>query len=563
MSVADWTVLLGTLGVIAAYGVWKSRKVQSAEAHLRGGPGIGWVTVGLSVMATQASAITFLSGPGQAFTDGMGFIQIYLGLPLAMIVVSSVMVPVYYRLRVFTAYEYLERRFDLRMRLLTAALFLVQRGVSAGITIYAPAIMLSSVLGWSLGLTNTLIGVTVIAYTVSGGSDAVSQTHKQQMAVILVGMVIAAGLLVARLPPWVTVDDAAALAGATGRMSLIDFEFDPRTRYNIWSGLIGGFFLSLSYFGTDQSQVQRYLGASSLLASRMGLLFNAVLKIPMQLGVLFVGILLFTNYVFHPSPMLFDEPLVARIEASSAAAELGELEGEWTTAWERRREAAARFVSARGTTDEPARRAELALADERAASVRADGRALAARSVVDGDREDSDFVFLHFILHGLPAGLVGLLLAVLLSAAMSSTASELSALGTTTTIDFYRRLVRPGATDAESLRASRAFTAIWGLVALAFASYASLFDNLIEAVNILGSVFYGSILGIFLSAFLLPRVGARAVFYAAVLAQGLVLALWALSDLAFLWYNVVGCVAVMSSALVIQRVLPSSSPTAR
>jgi Na+/proline symporter len=554
MSAADWAVLLATLGLVAAYGVWKSRHVASAEAHLRGGADIGWVTVGLSVMATQASAITFLSGPGQAFTDGMGFVQIYLGLPLAMIVVSAVMVPVYYRLRVFTAYEYLERRFDLRMRLLAAGLFLVQRGVSAGITIYAPAILLSSVLGWSLGVTNALIGVTVIAYTVTGGSRAVSQTHKQQMAVILVGMLIAAWILVDRLPPSVGVEGAAALAGATGRMTLVDFELDPTTRYNVWSGLIGGFFLSLSYFGTDQSQVQRYLGASSVVASRMGLMFNAVLKIPMQLGVLFVGILLFAYYVFHPSPMLFDEPLVARIEASPAAAELASIEGEWDVAWERRRVAAEEYVAARGTPEEASRRAALAAADQATAEVRADGRALAARSVTDGDRADSDFVFLHFIMHALPVGLVGLLIAVLLSAAMSSTASELSALGTTTTIDFYKRLVRPKATDAEALLASRVFTALWGLVALAFASYASLFDNLIEAVNILGSVFYGTILGIFLTAFLLPSVGSRAVFRAAIVAQLLVLALWAWSDLAFLWYNAVGCLAVMGCALVLSRV---------
>ncbi|MDQ3032362.1 MAG: sodium:solute symporter [Myxococcota bacterium] len=553
MSAADWAVLVGTLGVIVAYGLYKSRGVQSAETHLRGGRELGWVTVGLSVMATQASAITFLSGPGQAFTDGMGFIQIYLGLPLAMIVVSAVMVPVYFRLQVFTAYEYLEQRFDLRMRLVTASLFLLQRGLAAGITIYAPAILLSSVLGWPLGLTNAMIGVTVIVYTVTGGSRAVSQTQKQQMAVILVGMLIAAWILVDRLPPSVGLGDATALAGATGRMDIIDFEFDPTTRYNVWSGLLGGFFLALSYFGTDQSQVQRYLGASSVSASRMGLLFNAVLKIPMQFGILFVGILLFAYYVFHPSPMLFDEPLAARLEASPAAAELHVIEADWDAAWERRRDAAERFVAARGTELEGERRAELVSAVDQSASIRQEARVLAARTVPDGDHEDTDFVFLHFILHALPAGLIGLLLAVLLSAAMSSTASELSALGTTTTVDFYRRLLRPNATDAESLRASRVFTAMWGLVALAFASYASLFENLIEAVNILGSIFYGTILGIFLTAFLLSRVGARAVFYAAIVAQALVLAMFALSEIAFLWYNVVGCLAVLILAPLLQR----------
>jgi Na+/proline symporter len=561
MRVADWIVLLGTLGAIAAYGVIVNRRRVTADAHLRGDRDIGWITVGLSVMATQASAVTFLSGPGQAFVDGMGFVQIYLGLPLAMVVVSAVMVPAYFRLKVYTAYEFLEQRFDLRMRLVTAGLFLVQRGVSAGITIYAPAILLSSVLGWSLGFTNALIGITVIVYTVTGGSRAVSQTQKQQMAVILIGMVIAAGILFAMLPDRVSLDDVAAVAGATGRMGVIDFELDPTTRYNIWSGVLGGFFLSLSYFGTDQSQVQRYLGGSSVRASRMGLMFNAVLKIPMQLGVLFVGLLLYAFYTFHPAPVLFDEPLLARVEASAGAAQLETIDGRWSEAWHARRDAAEAFVAARGTPGEAASREGLASAEEQTAAIRAEAHALAARSVVDGDREDTDFVFLHFILHSLPSGLVGLLLAVLLCAAMSSTASELSALGTTTTIDFYRRLWRPNASDVESLRASRIFTALWGLVALGFASYASLFENLIEAVNIVGSVFYGTILGIFMTAFLLRGVGARAVFVAALVAQALVLALWAWSELAFLWYNLVGCVVVMVLAPLIERILPTRRET--
>lgn len=552
MSGIDWAVLLASLTVVTAYGVWKTRGAQSAESHLRGGSD-GWVTVGLSVMATQASAITFLSGPGQAFTDGMGFVQMYLGLPLAMIVVSAVMVPVYYRLRVFTAYEYLEQRFDLRMRLLTAALFLIQRGVSTGITIYAPAILLSTVLGWPLAWMNALIAIGVIVYTVSGGSRAVSQTQKQQMAVILVGMIVAAGFLIASLPGHVGVDDAAAVAGATGRMNVIDFHFDPRTRYNIWSGLIGGFFLQLSYFGTDQSQVQRYLAASSLVSSRMGLMFNAILKIPMQLGILFVGILLYAHYVFHPSPMIFDRPLVARVASSASSLELEQAQATWSEAWDARRIAAEQFVDARGTADESMRREALAEADHSAMAARAAGRAVIAAALPDESSQDGDFVFLHFILHALPVGVVGLLMAVLIAAAMSSTASELSALGTTTTIDFYKRLVKPNATDAESLFASRVFIALWGVFALAFATYATLFDNLIEAVNILGSVFYGPILGIFMTAFLLPSVGAKAVFRAAIAAQLLVIVLWARTDLAFLWYNAIGCLAVMAIALVLRE----------
>jgi Na+/proline symporter len=550
MTALDWLVLGGTLGVIAVWGVYKSREVRTAEAHLRDRE-LGWVGVGLSVMATQASAITFLSGPGQAFNDGMGFIQIYLGLPLAMIVVSALMVPAYFKLQVYTAYEYLEKRFDLRMRLFGAALFLLQRGMAAGITIYAPAILLASVLGWSLSATNVAIGLTVIVYTVTGGSRAVGQTHKQQMAVILLGMLIAGYLIYAGLPSPLGLGDVAAVAGVTGRMQMLDLEFDPTTRYNIWSGLLGGFFLSLSYFGTDQSQVQRYLSASSMGMSRMGLLFNGVLKIPMQVAILFVGILLFSFYTFRPAPVLFDGPMMERLRAEKTS-ELSAIETAWQSAWTERRDAAEHFVAARGTADEPTRRAALVAAVDRTDALRADALRLAQRTQPDA-REDTDFVFLHFILHHLPAGLVGLLIAVLLSAAMSSTSSELSALGTTTTIDFYKRLVKPDATDAEALRASRLFTALWGLIALAFASWASLFDNLIEAVNILGSVFYGTILGIFITAFLLPKVRGPAVFYAALIAQGTVIVLAATSDVAFLWFNVIGCMLVVGIAPLLER----------
>jgi Na+/proline symporter len=560
MRAADWAVLLGTTGIIVAYGLYRSRAVRSADQHLRGRGEVGWVTIGLSVMATQASAITFLSGPGQAYSSGMGFVQIYFGLPFAMIVVSALMVPAYFRQRVYTAYEYLEGRFDLRMRLLTAGLFLVQRGLSAGITIYAPAILLSSVFGWSLDVTIVLIALSVIVYTVTGGARAVYQTNKQQMVVILVGMAAAAGLLYAGLPDEMDLGDVMSFAGATGRMKLVDLELDPTSRYNLWSGLIGGFFLSMSYFGTDQSQVGRYLGATSTGESRLGLLFNAVLKVPMQFCILFVGILLFSYYSFHRAPVSFDEPLLARVDAAGGGPELARIEERWDVAWERRRDAARALVAARGTDAEEAARAEVVAAVDQATAVRADARALAIRTVPDAGREDSDYVFLHFILHGLPAGLVGLLVAVLLAAAMSSVAGELQALGTTTTVDFYRRLWRKNASDVEALRASRIFTAGWGIAALAFASYAKLFENLIEAVNILGSVFYGTILGIFLTALLLRRVGARAAFRAAVCAQLVVLALWAWSSLAFLWYNAIGCLTVLLLASIFERVSGSRAP---
>ncbi|MEL6545576.1 MAG: sodium:solute symporter [Myxococcota bacterium] len=555
MTALDWTVLAATLVTIVAYGVWKSRNISDTTSYLKGDKTLRWYTVGLSVMATQASAITFLSTPGQAYDDGMRFVQFYFGLPLAMVVISAFMVPMYYRLNVFTAYEYLEKRFDVRVRLLTAFLFLVSRGLAAGITIYAPAIILSSLLGWSLEITNVIIGVVVIVYTVLGGTQAVSQTQKQQMIVIMTGMVVAGLIVVAKLPTDVSLSDAARIAGALGRMDVVDFSFDLKDRYNLWSGLTGGFFLALAYFGTDQSQVQRYIASQSLTQSRLGLLFNGIFKVPMQFGILFIGVLVFVYYVFVQPPAFFNQAAVESVRGSAEhAAALQEAEQRYHDAHTAQRIAAESFLQTDDSTALKSAHQDLQAARQAVKDV-----VKAAKP--ETESEDADYVFITFVINTLPAGLVGLLIAVILSAAMSSTASELNALGTTSMVDFYRRVIRPEADDKHYLRASKLLTVFWGGLALAFATFASLLDNLIEAVNILGSIFYGPILGIFLVAFFLKRIGSRAVLVGAVVGQAAVLACFAYSDVGFLWFNLVGCAVVMAVAAVAALALPQEAPT--
>lgn len=553
MTPLDWGVLVGTIAFIAVYGWWKTRGITNIEGYLRGDNELKWATIGLSVMATQASAITFLSTPGQAYESGMSFVQFYFGLPLAMIVIAAVIVPIYYRLRVFTAYEYLETRFDLKVRLLGAFLFLIQRGLAAGITIYAPAIILSSILGWPLNTTNVVIGVVVILYTVSGGTKAVSQTQKQQMVVIMGGMLIAAAIILAKLPKDVSLGNAAAVAGALGRMNVIDFSFDLNNRYNIWSGLTGGFFLALAYFGTDQSQVQRYLSGRSITESRLGLLFNGLFKIPMQFIILFIGVLVFVFYLFVQPPIFFNTPTLEQLRKTSYAPQLVELERRYDRDFARQKLATVAFLDARrtGSPQLAARRAELKRAFAGVQKTRLATKALIRKALPRSETKDSDYVFITFIISMLPAGMIGLLLAVILSAAMSSTSSELSALGATTTVDFYRRVFKREASDRHYLLASKAFTVLWGVVAVGFATFASLIDNLIQAVNILGSIFYGTVLGIFLVAFFLKWVGSRAVFIAALIAQALVIGLYFVSTIGFLWYNVIGCLVVMLVATVL------------
>jgi SSS family solute:Na+ symporter len=558
MSALDWLVLAGTLVIIVGYGLWRARGGGTTADYLHGGYRDDWITIGLSVMATQASAITFLSTPGQAYQDGMRFVQFYFGLPLAMVVLSVAFVPRFYRLKVFTAYEYLESRFDLKTRKLTALLFLLQRGLSAGITIYAPAIILSKVLGWSLNLTNVAIGGLVIVYTVAGGTRAVTQTQKQQMVVMLGGMVVAFFVIVHRLPANLSFANAVHVAGALGKLDVVDASLDPGNRYTLWTGLAGGFFLAMSYFGTDQSQVQRYLSGRSVTESRLGLLFNGLLKVPMQALILFVGVMVFVYHQVTPTPVFFNQSELDRVYAKTThGPALRVLEGRHAQASQATHAAVDRLSAALDARPRDAAAVAEAERQVRAAAggdeaVRKEARALISRALPDGESKDADYVFLSFVMGNLPRGLVGLLLAVIFCAAMSSTASELTALGQCTLVDFYRRSVRRDASDAHYLRAAKLFTAGWGVLAVVFAASASLLDNLIQAVNILGSLFYGTILGTFLVAFFIRRVRGTAMFVAALISEGVVLAVWLTTKIGFLWFNVIGCAAAIALALVFE-----------
>jgi Na+/proline symporter len=561
VTALDWLVMVGTIAFIGIYGWWKTRGASDMRTYFRD-DSQRWPTIGLSIMATQASAITFLSTPGQAYEDGLRFVQFYFGLPLAMIVISAVFVPIYYRLKVLTAYEYLEHRFDVRVRSLGALLFLIQRGLAAGITIYAPAIILSSILGWPLNLTNLAMGCIVIIYTVSGGTRAVSQTQQQQMIVMLAGLGIAAALIIWRLPDGVSVPSALQLAGALDRMNAVSFDFDLNDRYTFWSGIAGGFFLALSYFGTDQSQVQRYLSGRSVTESRLGLLFNGVLKIPMQFVILLLGVLLFVFYLFTPPPIFFNPPALAAAEQGPHGAELRAVQARYATVLETQRHAASAYVAA---LDETAAAREAARAALRAAAaevktVRDEAKALIVRATPAAEAKDADYVFIGFVLHYVPSGLGGLLVAVILCAAMSSTSGELAALGSTTTVDFYKRLWKPGDDARHDLVVSRLFTVLWGGVAVSFATFAALLDNLIQAVNILGSIFYGTVLGLFVVAFFVRRVTATPVLLAALIAQATVIALFFASSVGFLWFNVIGCAVVVILSLAFELAGFGSAP---
>ncbi|HET7506377.1 MAG TPA: sodium:solute symporter [Kofleriaceae bacterium] len=560
LAALDWFVLIGTVTAIVVYGAWRSRGMRSVESFVRGDGSLRWPTIGLSIMATQASAITFLSTPGQAFDDGMRFVQFYLGLPLAMILISWVFVPVYYRLKVRTAYEYLEHRFDARVRLLVGVLFLVGRGLATGITIYAPSIILSQILGWPLQATIWAMGLVVVVYTVLGGTRAVSITQTHQMVVMLVGLAVAAIVVILQLPDGVSLGGAVKIAGALGRMNPISFDVDLDSRYNVFSGLLGGFFLQLSYFGTDQSQVQRYLSGRSITESRLGLLFNGMVKIPMQFLILFTGVMVFVFYVFSRPPVHFDRPTMERV-SQSRAAEVATLDARQADAFEHRRAAALDYLAARGTPGEDAARSALKHASSQLDQVHDDTKALIQTTLPGAATRDTDFVFLSFVLEHLPAGVVGLLIAVILCAAMSAIASGLIALGVTTTVDFYLRirqgLGRPPASAHHDLRVSQAATIAWAALALGFASVASLFANLIEAVNILGSIFYGPILGVFIVALFLRRIGATAVLAGAIVSQALIVALFFATKVAFLWYNAIGCAAVVAISLAVQLALPA------
>ncbi|MDP0501537.1 MAG: sodium:solute symporter [Verrucomicrobiota bacterium JB022] len=558
MTSLDWLVLaLVVLGIVG-YGMWTARRNQGLSGYLKGGD-LKWGTIGLSVMATQASAITFLSTPGQGYESGLGFVQNYLGLPIALVIISAVFIPIYYRLNVTTAYEYLGQRFDEKTRLLGAALFLIQRGFAAGITIYAPAIIVSTIFGWSLGTTILTTGALVILYTVTGGTRTVSLTQKYQMLVILFGMVVAFGYVVAGLPDDVSFTDALHLAGIQDRLQAVSLSFDPSERYTLWTGLVGGTFLALSYFGTDQSQVQRYLAGSSPSASRLGLMFNAVLKIPMQFGILLLGSLLFVYYQFQEPPIFFNQAAVEQV----AEADRAPLEANFRELVDARQPLLRQALAEQAATGAVSVGTRTAIADVNTEiEAQRDGFREALREAnPDADTEDADYIFIGFVLQNLPAGLVGLLVAVIFLAAMSSTASELNALAATGMVDFYKHLIRKDASEQHYVWVSKTLTLCWGVLSVSFAMTLTLFDNLIEAVNIIGSLFYGAILGLFLIAFFLKRVGGHAAFLAGILAEVVVLSLyWSSLEIGYLWFNLIGCVLTIVFALALQPLMPQRKP---
>jgi Na+/proline symporter len=551
----DWGVLAAFLIFIVVYGVWKGRRAHDLDGYFLSERDMRWYTVALSIMATQASAITFLSTPGQAYADGMRFVQFYLGLPVAMVVLSITAVPIYRRLKVYTAYEYLEGRFDLKTRSLAALLFLIQRGLACGLTIYAPAIILATLMGWDLRRTILVIGVAVVIYTASGGTRAVNHTNFHQMLIILLGMAAAFVVIIVSLPDGIGMVDATRVAGSMGRLNAIDFSFDWENRYNFWSGLIGGFFLALSYFGTDQSQVQRYLSGQSVAQSRLALLFNGLVKVPMQFFILFVGAMVFAFYQFTTPPLFFNTEEVRKIEQSRYAREYRALEAEHLGASAAKHEAVRSLVAAIAADDAAAvERAErnVEQADGKTRALREKAIALFKANDPGAATSDTNYVFLTFVVDYLPAGLVGLVMAAIFAAAMSSTASELNALSSTTIVDVYKRMVRAEASDRHYVIVSKVATLVWGAFAIGFAMFANRLGSLIEAVNILGSLFYGTILGIFLLAFYVKRVGATAAFVGALVGEAAVIWTFRTTEISFLWYNVVGCLVTIGVALMVQ-----------
>jgi len=566
MTSIDWYILLGTLAFIVLYGTYKARGSKDVTDYLKGGNQAHWWTIGLSVMATQASAITFLSTPGQAFHDGMGFVQFYFGLPIAMVIISMVFIPLYHKMKVFTAYEYLEGRFDLKTRTITAVFFLIQRGLSAGITIFAPSIILSAALGWNLLYLNIIIGILVIIYTVSGGTKAVSITQKQQMGVIFGGLFLAFLIIVNFLPLDVSLPKALEIAGTGGKMDILDFSFDFENRYTFWSGIIGGSFLALAYFGTDQSQVQRYLSGRNVKQSQMGLIMNGILKVPMQFFILLIGVMVFVFYQFNSSPLNFNPSAERNVKQSTYAPQYRALEAEQDALQQEIRSLQLVYARTYEESDKETLSNQIGRLNVREDSLREAGRTLIKQANPLAETNDKDYVFIHFILTQLPTGLIGLLLAVILSAAMSSTASELNALGSTTAIDLYRRN-SPGQTEKHYVTASRWLTFLWGIIAIIVACTANLFDNLIQLVNIIGSIFYGNILGVFLMAFFGKGIKATPVFIAAIINQIFIIVVYFLDkyeviNLPYLWLNFVGCISVILIAYLLNIFFRDSPRTA-
>ena len=554
MQQIDWIILVITLLFIVIYGVWKTKgSTANVKEYILGNNETPWWTVGLSVMATQASAITFLSTPGQAYHDGMGFVQFYFGLPIAMVVISMTFIPIYHKLKVFTAYEYLEERFDLKTRSLASILFLVQRGLGTGITIYAPSIILSSILGWNLTQLNIIIGSLVIIYTFSGGTKAVNVTQKHQMFVIMFGMIATFFLILHLLPNDMTFGNALHIAGANDKMNIVDFSFDPETRYTFWSGITGGFFLALSYFGTDQSQVGRYLSGKSIRESQMGLIMNGFLKVPMQFFILLIGVMVFVFFQFNPVPLNFNPNNKVVIEKSIYKEEYQQLEKQLVDLSEEKKEFNLLYIDHLNQNyDNPILRKKLTALSYKENDLRDQAKELISKADAKAETNDKDYVFINFILNYLPKGLIGLLLAVILSAAMSSTASGLTALASTTAIDIYKRNLKVEKSDKHYVNATRVFTVFWGIVAILFACIGTLFENLIQLVNIIGSIFYGTVLGIFLVGFYIKYIRAKAIFWGAIFTQLMIFYIFYLDIVSFLWLNFIGAIMTIVVALILQ-----------
>ncbi|MCB0282000.1 MAG: sodium:solute symporter [Calditrichaeota bacterium] len=556
MSVIDWIVLCGFLGFIVIFGIWKSRGSKDIKQFLLANKSTPWYMVTLSIMATQASAITFLSTPGQAYADGMRFVQFYIGLPIAMIILSITAVPIFHRLQVYTAYEYLEQRFDLKNRALGSILFLIQRGLAAGFTILAPALILSVLLGWNLNITIIAIGILVIIYTTSGGTEAVNKTHLLQMSVIFAGMITAFVMIFYNLPQDISVIDALHVAGKSGKLNAIDFSFNLEDKYTFWSGLIGGTFLALSYFGTDQSQVQRYLAGSSIAQSRTALLMNGIVKIPMQFFILFIGAMVFVFYQFITPPLYFNPVQQESVKESSYSNEYRELENQFNELHRQKQDVLRSMLTARDQQNDPEMRMEQTKIFNLQAQIndiKNSATSLIKKAVPASDGNDTNYIFLSFVIGFLPVGIIGLVLAAILSASMSSTSAELNALASTTVVDIYKRMINPYADEKRYLLVSKAATVFWGLYAIAFALFANSLGTLIEAVNVLGSLFYGTILGIFLVAFYIKKVKGTATFYAALIAEIIVLLFFFFSSVPYLWFNFIGCVLVVLLALIFEK----------
>lgn len=546
MRPLDWIVMFGWLAFIVSYGLYRGRGSTTVNKYMLAGRTMPWYAMGLSIMATQASAVTFISTTGQSYVDGMRFVQFYFGLPLAMIILSATAVPIFHRAKVYTAYEYLEMRFDAKTRALVSGIFLIERGLAAGVSLYAPSVALSVVLGWPDRLTTVIMGLLIIAYTVTGGIKAITWADVQQMTLILCSLILSLVIAVHLLPPAVSFIDAVRLAGAVGKLNAVNLHFDPNDRYNVWSGLIGGMFLALAYFGCDQSQVQRYLTGKSIAQSRLSLIFNATAKIPMQFFILFIGAIVFVFFIFERPPLLFNPVSLHHLESSGNTAVTG-LETRFEGAFEKRKSAAMDYLSANHDND--AARKQVSLEQYRAAQIQL--RAAHHEAELLAGKNDTNYIFLSFVTRYLPIGVVGLVIAVIFSAAMSSTSGEINSLATVTVIDIYKRHVNKNAADHHYLMASRVATAFWGLYAVAFAQFGGGFGALIEVVNVVGSLFYGGLLGVFILAFFFKKVGGEAAFYGVIAGEAAIFAIYFFTNIAFLWFNVVGPFVVVGVALLI------------